>query len=190
MKKQQGFLLPDGRFICPECHPQAIVQRWIREYAVVEKEEQRTQKERQKTEQARRKELQRKQEAEERAQIDAEKAQTKKQEKQERQISNLMYCAACGDKMSSQAAACPHCGHPNQAAVETSEGKALRNSALLFALASLFIFPLILGAMGFLLALVNLATCRKKIEGVRVLLVCILCPILSIYVVFWLINRQ
>jgi len=31
-----------------------------------------------------------------------------------------MFCSGCGKEMSDKAAACPHCGHPNESAVQKS----------------------------------------------------------------------
>ncbi len=32
-----GFLIPDGRFVCPNCFPPAVFQRWQTEWAPIEK---------------------------------------------------------------------------------------------------------------------------------------------------------
>lgn len=37
-----GFLIPDGRFICPNCHPEAVFDRWQNELSTIEDEARRT----------------------------------------------------------------------------------------------------------------------------------------------------
>ena len=49
-REVDGFLIPDGRFICPKCAPPAVYARWEREWAPIAKELEKAAKEREKKE--------------------------------------------------------------------------------------------------------------------------------------------
>lgn len=73
----------------------------------------------------------------------------------------LIICRECGNRVSDRAFKCPHCGAP----LHSGSVNGLPNSVgigYVISLSSFFIFPLILGILGFVVGVVNIG--KNKIE--------------------------
>ena len=122
-KPQTGFVIPDGRFICPECHPAAIFQRWAREYSVVEQAQQREEK-------LKVRELEKQNKEQRRQQQERERLIEKSRKLKDIDVGGvpstaLINCEACETSISSNAKACPKCGHPNSRAPKSGTSRIL-----------------------------------------------------------------